>query len=136
MECAYEQVEISFVSHGRRFHLRLRRDVETISSEVQVVQPSHISQPLHTNHLYHGSLAGQLYCFNSVIATLYLIILLLHICVPLCTRMSIEIRESRWQNDGQMLINFFLFQRITYYIYNAYILSEASHNNMCNLFFR
>ncbi|KAF2360559.1 Disintegrin domain [Trinorchestia longiramus] len=54
-----QPVEIAFYSHGRRFHLRLRRDVETISPYVEVEQPAHVSEPFHTNHLYHGTLADE-----------------------------------------------------------------------------
>ncbi|KAB7502289.1 Disintegrin and metalloproteinase domain-containing protein 10 [Armadillidium nasatum] len=51
-------MKIVFDSHGKFFHLRLRRDVTTISANVQVEMPSHLGT-LDTSHIYEGTLADE-----------------------------------------------------------------------------
>ena len=51
------QLSIRFVSHKKVFHLRLKRDTQTISPNVVVDMPAHLGE-LDTSHIYEGTLAG------------------------------------------------------------------------------
>ncbi|KAK4328728.1 hypothetical protein Pmani_000880 [Petrolisthes manimaculis] len=51
------ELTVAFASHGRSFHLRLRRDTNTISPYVKVEVPADLSQP-DLSHLYEGTLEG------------------------------------------------------------------------------
>ncbi|XP_072159998.1 disintegrin and metalloproteinase domain-containing protein 10 [Bemisia tabaci] len=56
-------LELRMDGHGRKFHLRLRRDVATFSDDLVVEDsagnavPSHHKD--HTAHIYHGHIAGE-----------------------------------------------------------------------------
>lgn len=50
-----EQLTISFASHGRSFHLRLKRDTQTISPFVKVEVPADL-EGLDFSHIYEGTL--------------------------------------------------------------------------------
>ncbi|XP_064086385.1 disintegrin and metalloproteinase domain-containing protein 10-like isoform X1 [Macrobrachium nipponense] len=52
-----EELTISFASHGRSFHLRLKRDTQTISPIVKVEVPAKIEAGLDFSHVYEGTLA-------------------------------------------------------------------------------
>ena len=54
----YEPLSIRFHSHGRYFHLRLKRDTTTISPNVQIEMPAHLGE-LDTSHIYEGTLSGE-----------------------------------------------------------------------------
>lgn len=49
-----EELTIAFASHGRSFHLRLKRDTQTISPYVKVEVPPRL-EGLDFNHLYEGT---------------------------------------------------------------------------------
>lgn len=62
-------VHVTFKAHGHHFRLRLRRDVETFSNAMEVldsfgnqIHPSNID----TSHIYHGHVVGKLIfdCFH------------------------------------------------------------------------
>lgn len=52
-----EELTISFASHGRSFHLRLKRDTQTISPLVKVEVPATLEAGLDFKHIYEGTLA-------------------------------------------------------------------------------
>lgn len=71
------QLTIAFASHGRSFHLRLKRDTQTISPYVKVEVPPRL-EGLDFNHLYEGTVEGSLTyesftwntfkCFSAVVS--------------------------------------------------------------------
>lgn len=59
-------VHVSFEAHGHHFRLRLRRDLETFSNSIEVLDSS--GNRIHpdevdTSHIYRGHIIGKLY-FN------------------------------------------------------------------------
>ncbi|XP_012283024.1 disintegrin and metalloproteinase domain-containing protein 10 isoform X2 [Orussus abietinus] len=52
-------VTVKFRSHGRDFHLRLKRDLNTFGSNLIVEGPSGKIEGLDTSHVYQGHLLGE-----------------------------------------------------------------------------
>ncbi|XP_052131768.1 disintegrin and metalloproteinase domain-containing protein 10 isoform X1 [Frankliniella occidentalis] len=52
-------VQLQFKSHGRRFHLRLKRDLETFHDDVQVVDGAGERQDVDLSHIYTGHILGE-----------------------------------------------------------------------------
>ncbi|XP_066581477.1 disintegrin and metalloproteinase domain-containing protein 10 isoform X1 [Prorops nasuta] len=61
-------VTLKFRSHGRDFHIRLKRDLTTFSSNLVIEGPSGNVQDLDTSHIYQGHLVGEpgSYVFGSI----------------------------------------------------------------------
>ncbi|XP_014244166.1 disintegrin and metalloproteinase domain-containing protein 10 isoform X2 [Cimex lectularius] len=52
-------VQLSFRAHGRSFRLRLKRDTDTFSQHIEVVDSAGRHLPHDTSHLYQGHLIGE-----------------------------------------------------------------------------
>ncbi|XP_078038890.1 zinc-dependent metalloprotease kuz isoform X3 [Augochlora pura] len=52
-------VTMKFRSHGRDFHIRLKRDLTTFSNNLIIEGPSGQSEDLETSHIYQGHLVGE-----------------------------------------------------------------------------
>ncbi|BES95968.1 disintegrin and metalloproteinase domain-containing protein 10 [Nesidiocoris tenuis] len=52
-------VQISFRAHGRSFRLRLKRDTETFSHRLQVIDSENRPVGHDLSHIYHGHLIGE-----------------------------------------------------------------------------
>ncbi|XP_015596186.1 disintegrin and metalloproteinase domain-containing protein 10 isoform X2 [Cephus cinctus] len=52
-------VNLKFRSHGRNFHIRLKRDLTTFSNDLIVEGPSGKIEDLDTSHIYQGHLLGE-----------------------------------------------------------------------------
>lgn len=60
-------VHLQFRSHGRPFHLRLRRDLETFHSNVEIQDGLGQPQDVDLSHIYTGRILGehQIRCVSS-----------------------------------------------------------------------
>lgn len=58
-------VTLKFRSHGRDFHIRLKRDLATFSNNLIIEGPSGQTEDLDTSHIYQGHLVGEL-CFDQL----------------------------------------------------------------------
>lgn len=52
-------VTLKFRSHGRDFHIRLKRDLATFSNNLIIEGPSGQTEDLDTSHIYQGHLVGE-----------------------------------------------------------------------------
>lgn len=52
-------VAIKFRAHGKDFHLRLKRDLNTFSDKLVIVGPNGSIEDLDTSHIYEGHLVGK-----------------------------------------------------------------------------
>lgn len=52
-------VTLKFRSHGRDFHIRLKRDLATFSNNLIIEGPSGQTEDLDTSHIYQGHLVGK-----------------------------------------------------------------------------
>jgi len=52
-------VHLKFNAHGRNFHLRLKRDLDTFSDRVQVVGPTGELENADVSHIYQGHIVGK-----------------------------------------------------------------------------
>ncbi|XP_043486455.1 disintegrin and metalloproteinase domain-containing protein 10 isoform X1 [Polistes fuscatus] len=61
-------VTLKFRSHGRDFHIRLKRDLNTFSNNLVIEGPSGRQEELDTSHIYEGHLIGESgsYVFGSI----------------------------------------------------------------------
>lgn len=53
-------LSLKFRSHGRDFHLRLKRDLAVFSDNLVIEGPSGEVEDLDTSHIYEGYLIGEL----------------------------------------------------------------------------
>lgn len=57
-------VHVAFKAHGHHFRLRLRRDLETFSNTLEVLDSNNsLIHPndVDTSHIYHGHIIGKLF---------------------------------------------------------------------------
>ncbi|KAJ9581415.1 hypothetical protein L9F63_023409, partial [Diploptera punctata] len=52
-------VHLRFSSHGRSFNIRLKRDLNTFSSNLVVIGPTGQQEDLETSHIYQGHILGE-----------------------------------------------------------------------------
>ena len=52
-------VDLQFQSHGKPFHLRLKRDTSTFSSDLEILAHDGTPLDVDTDHLYEGYLLGK-----------------------------------------------------------------------------
>lgn len=52
-------VTLKFRSHGRDFHIRLKRDLNTFSNNLVIEGPTGHEEGLDTSHIYEGHLIGK-----------------------------------------------------------------------------
>uniref|UniRef100_A0A336LXA8 ADAM10 endopeptidase n=1 Tax=Culicoides sonorensis TaxID=179676 RepID=A0A336LXA8_CULSO len=52
------QVDFKFKAHGRNFHLRLKRDIQTFSDNLVVVDSVNGPINVDSSHIYHGTVMG------------------------------------------------------------------------------
>jgi disintegrin and metalloproteinase domain-containing protein 10 len=60
-------VHVTFKAHGHNFQLRLRRDLETFSNTIEVLDSfgNHLHpNDIDTSHIYHGHIIGKLFTFS------------------------------------------------------------------------
>ena len=57
-------VTLKFRSHGRDFHIRLKRDLATFSNNLIIEGPSGQTEDLDTSHIYQGHLVGKFYLWS------------------------------------------------------------------------
>lgn len=50
---------IKFLAHGRNFHMKLKRDLDTFSKDLMIVGPSNEVEEFDTSHIYQGRLKGK-----------------------------------------------------------------------------
>ncbi|XP_077288969.1 zinc-dependent metalloprotease kuz isoform X2 [Arctopsyche grandis] len=53
-----QHVHVHFRAHGQRFHLRLKRDLSSFSSDLKVEGSKGETHNVDTSHIYHGELLG------------------------------------------------------------------------------
>lgn len=67
-------VTLKFRSHGRDFHIRLKRDLATFSNNLIIEGPSGQTEDLDTSHIYQGHLVGKFnHHFLSVHSAIWII---------------------------------------------------------------
>jgi len=55
-------VHLRFISHGRSFNIRLKRDLSTFSNNLVVVGPTGQVEDVEASHIYHGHIIGKRSC--------------------------------------------------------------------------
>ncbi|XP_067621721.1 disintegrin and metalloproteinase domain-containing protein 10 isoform X2 [Eurosta solidaginis] len=62
-------VELKFSAHGRHFHLRLKRDLNTFSDKLEFYDSNNLPLDVSTDHIYEGHVIGDRnsYVFGSIL---------------------------------------------------------------------
>ncbi|XP_050319358.1 uncharacterized protein LOC126752527 isoform X1 [Bactrocera neohumeralis] len=62
-------VDLKFSAHGRHFHLRLKRDLNTFSDKLEFYDSNNLPLDVSTDHIYEGEVIGDRnsYVFGSIL---------------------------------------------------------------------